>query len=115
MIKCPKCGNELIIINNGREIKNKCSVCDYEVVTTYNSEMDNDTTKYVISILKDNCVSIDNIKLISKMTGDNFILSKFYLINGYDFEQTYAEQVQERKHLLDENKIKYTILPKFPY
>lgn len=48
MIKCPKCGNELIVMNNGREIINKCISCDYEVVTTYNSPMDLDSTKYVI-------------------------------------------------------------------
>ena len=76
---CLKCGNEVIVVNNGREIINKCTSCDYEVVTTYNSPMDLDNIKYVISILGENETSLKNIKLISKLTGFNYVQSKSYL------------------------------------
>ena len=98
MIKCPNCGNEVKVIFNGREIINKCLKCDYEVVTTYNSQID-----------------LDNIKLISKLTGDNFIQSKKYLESGYSFKKEYAEGILEKKKIFDEYKIKYQIVPKFPY
>ena len=115
MIKCPNCGNEVKVIFNGREIINKCLKCDYEVVTTYNSQIDLDNTKYVISILVGNETSLDNIKLISKLTGDNFIQSKKYLESGYSFEKEYAEGILEKKKIFDEYKIKYQISPKFSY
>lgn len=115
MIKCPKCGKELIVMNNGREIINKCTSCDYEVVTTYNSPMDLDSTKYVISILSENEISLENIKLISKLTGFNYVQSKNYLQNGYSFEKEYAETVLEKKKEFDKYGIKYQIISKFPY
>ncbi len=115
MIKCPKCGNEIIVINNGREIINKCNSCDYEVVTTYNSQMDLDNTKYVISILSDNEISLNNIKLVSKLTGLNFVQSKKCLQDGYSFNKEYAEEVLEKKKIFEKYDIKYRIIPKFPY
>ena len=115
MIKCLKCGNEVIVINNGREIINKCTSCDYEVVSTYNSPMDLDSTKYVISILGENEISLENIKLISKLTGFNYVKSKIYLQNGYSFEKEYAEKILEKKKEFDKYGIKYQIIPKFPY
>ena len=115
MIKCPKCGNEVIIKRNGREIINKWTKCDYEVVATYNSQMDLDNTKYIISILNNNNTSINNIKLISKLTGENFVKSKNYLKNGYSFKEEYAEELIEKKKLFDINGIKYRIQPDFPY
>ncbi len=115
MIKCPKCGNKVIIKFNGREIINKCSKCDYEVVTTFNSKMDLDNTKYIISISKNNNSSLNNIKLISKLTGDSFIKCKNYLQNGYSFDEDYASKILEKKKILDKNNINYIITPKFPY
>lgn len=105
MIKCPKCGNEVIVMNNGREIINKWISCDYEVVTTYNSPMDLDSTKYVISILGENQISLENIKLISKLTGFNYVQSKSYLQNGYSFGQEYAEEVLKKKNEFDKYDI----------
>ena len=113
--KCLKCGNEVIVVNNGREIINKCTSCDYEVVTTYNSPMDLDNIKYVISILGENETSLKNIKLISKLTGFNYVQSKSYLQNGYSFKKEYAESILEKKKIFDEYGIKYNITPNFPY
>lgn len=115
MIKCPKCGNDVIVKFNGNEIINKCIKCDYEAVTTYNSKMDLDNTKYVISILSNNDTSLDNIKLISKLTGEGFIKSKEYLQSGFSFEKEYAEKILKKKQIFDDYDIKYEIIPKFPY
>lgn len=41
--------------------------------------MDLDNTKYAISILGENETSLKNIKLISKLTGFNYVQSKSYL------------------------------------
>lgn len=115
MIKCPKCGNEVKVIINGFDLINRCTVCDYEVSTTYNSPMDFDGTKYVISILAHNEISLDNIKLISKLTNSNFLQAKSCLEKGYMFDKEYAISILEKKKLLDKTNIRYQIAPNFQY
>ena len=75
--------------------------------------MDLDSTKYVISILGENEISLENIRLISKLTGFNYVQSKSYLQNGYSFEKEYAESILEKKKIFDEYGIKYKYYIKF--
>lgn len=68
MNNCPKCNAKLNIVISGRDYIISCSKCNYKVITTNNEDIDLDSTKYSISILPNNDITIDKIKLISKLT-----------------------------------------------
>ena len=74
-----------------------------------------DGTTYKI-LLKPNCSpSTESIKIISKITGLNFINSKKLLENGGLLFEEKAIEIKRQKTNLDLNNIKYTIESMFPY
>lgn len=114
--KCPEC-NSLIehrIINHTQGWY--CDNCGWNVVTTYFSPIEKDSNVYKVFIKEGITVNINQIKVISKLAGINFLSAKKLLGSGtlFIFEGR-ARDIFEKLILLSENDISYITEPPYPY
>ena len=92
-----------------------CPKCNNAIVTSYFSKIDLDETKYEVILLEKNDVNIDNIKMLSKLTGYNFIKSKELLSNGGIGFSGLARDINNKIKILKMHKINYLVKPKYLY
>lgn len=115
MIKnCPQCGVIMNETKNGPALNYKCPKCGYAEATTDQSWSGWDTTSYEVSIEKINEPSNDTIKLVSNLTGKNFIDSKAILKAGGIILKGKQSEILEKLKELKKNNVKHTVSPKFP-
>ena len=112
---CPDCNTEMIADYNKPALTLTCPNCGCKIATTKWDDIDLDPTIYKIMILSNNDDSIDSIKLISKITGNNFKQSKELLKSGFIFYEGYANTIKDKTSLLKDSAVKYEITPNFPY
>ena len=112
---CPECGEIMNETYDKPALNLTCPKCGNKIATTRWEPIDLDSTEYEIIISKGNEESMENIKLISKISGENYIKSKELLSNGFSYIKGSAIEVMNKKKILDDNHIKYTINPKYPY
>ena len=112
---CTKCRNEMEYKIENNTQGWYCSKCTNAIVTSYISKIDLDETKYEVILLENNDINIDNIKMLSKLTGDNFIKSKEILSNGGIGFSGLARDIDNKIKILKEYKIKYLVKPKYLY
>ena len=74
-----------------------------------------DDTDYKIVLKSLAHPSMNQVKLISNLTGQNFIVSKRLLENGGVLLSAKAIEIREKKKLLNENGVNFSISPEFPY
>lgn len=114
---CPKCGGDLEF----RQKKNVqgfyCKRCDWAVVTTYISQADLDETIYTIRIVTANRHDPKQIRILSEISGLNFITIKKRLTNeNYPvIFQGKATQVIQVRNKLTAAGLVFEISPSFPY
>jgi hypothetical protein len=114
-IKCPNCGKMMNFIIDGSALNYSCPFCGCGVATTIAEGINWDSTEYEITILPNNNLKIENIRLISNLTGNNFIISKNILKNGASIFKGRAVEVKTKKEKLDKYDIKYQISPDYKY
>lgn len=73
---CPECGSKTYPIQEGRTIGTKCTKCDWSVVTTYIPPIEQDNKIYTIKICNGDYHNENQIKLISKLAGVNFLQAR---------------------------------------
>ncbi len=112
---CPECGAEMIKTYNKPELLFKCTKCWYGVATTMWEPIDLDQTNYELFVEKIESPTLDNLRFISSMTGDNYIKTKQDLIEGNISFKYCAVDMKEKMKEFDNNNIKYHITPEFPY
>ncbi len=114
--KCPVCNHDLIPFTEGSTTGVRCSYCDYSIVTTYIEPIYEDDNTYTVVLEAGNSVDMSTIKVISKITGKNYIFSKQYLENAPAIiAKGIAAEIIEMKSQLDSSNVKYSISPEFPY
>ena len=112
---CPKCGAEMIAVYEKPALNLTCPKCGCKIATTKWEDIDLDDTDYKIVLKSLAHPSMDQVKLISNLTGQNFIVSKRLLENGGVLLSTKAIEIREKKKLLNENGVDFSISPEFPY
>ena len=112
---CPECGTIMNETYDKPALNLVCPKCGNKIATTRWEPIDLDSTEYEIIISKGNTESMDNIKLVSKLTGENYIKSKELLLNGFVCFKGKAIDVIVMKKKLDDYHIQYIINPNFPY
>lgn len=114
--KCPVCNHDLIAFTEGSTRGVRCSHCDYSLVTTYIEPIYEDDNIYTITLDAGNVVDKQSIKVIARITGENFIFAKRCLENSpIEIVKGSAEEILEFKNVLDLSGLKYSIAPTFPY
>ena len=114
--KCPLCNHELVPIKEGSSIGVRCSHCEYSVVTSYIDPIYEDENTYTLLLEADNTFNKNNIKIISKISGQNYIqLKKLVSSVPVVIAEGKAVDILSIKKILDESNIHYSISPKFPY
>ena len=91
--KCPVCNHDLIPFTEGSTTGVRCSYCDYSIVTTYIEPIYEDDNTYTVVLEAGNSVDMSTIKVISKITGKNYIFS-----NGNkkkDFNDLYSNFISD--------------------
>ena len=126
IVLCEKCGEQMISTNSEHTIGMTCPKCGWGWVTSYFDPIATDDTDYSIFIKANNPAIPSTIKLISDITGVNFLQAKKLLCSGND-ELVYkaknesastmykAQRVQAVAKKLKEADIAFTITPDFPF
>lgn len=112
---CPECGAQMYETYDKPALNLTCPKCGCKIATTRWEKIDLDRTNYKVLIMADVNPSLAHIKIISKIIGKNFIQAKEAIINGTLLFEGLAVDVKNIKNLLDNNAIKYNIIPNFPY
>lgn len=112
---CPECDSEMMAVYEKPALNLTCPKCGCKIATTKWEDIDLDDATYRIFLKPNRSPNTESIKIISKITGLNFIDSKQLLENGGLLFEEKAVEIKRQKTNLDLNNIKYTIEPTFPY
>lgn len=112
---CPQCGTEMIETYEKPALNLICPKCGCKIATTRWEAIDLDDTYYELVLDKIESPTLDVIKIISKMTGDNYLTTKSNLMIGNITFKCLALEIKDKKMILDDNNIKYNISPDYPY
>ena len=92
-----------------------CPKCGCKIATTRWEKIDLDETEYEIFLVPETNPKMEQLKIISKITGDNYIHSKELIIEGSSIFKGKALEVKSITSLLESCFINYKITPDFPY
>lgn len=112
---CPKCGTEMIAVYEKPALNLTCPKCGCKIATTKWEDIDLDDADYEIVLKLSANPSMNQVKFLSNLTGQNFIASKKLLEEGGVLLKAKAVEVKNKMAELDKINIEYYILPNFPY
>ncbi len=112
---CPRCGAEMFGTYEKPALNLTCPKCGCKIATTKWDDIDLDNTVYIVSIVKCDNPNIEQIKLVSKITGQNFFKSKEIIINGEEIFRGKALDIIDFKKQLNINCLEIKIVPQFNY
>ena len=113
--KCPECGTIMNEIYDKPALNLICPKCGCKIATTYWEEIDLDDTEYEIVLVANNNPTLDQIKVVSNITGVNFMKSKEIIVTGKPIFKGNPIQVKDIVKTLKEKSLDYSISPEFPY
>ena len=112
---CPECGTIMNESYDKPALNLTCPKCGYKIATTRWEEIDLDDKKYEIVLVANNNPTLDQIKVVSSITGVNFINSKDNIVSGKSIFKGSPIKVKNVAKILKEKNVDYTISPRFPY
>ena len=112
---CENCKTKMVYKIIDRTQGWYCPNCNNAIVTSYFTKIELDNTNYEVLLLANNETNIESIKLISKLTGLNFIKSNELLLHGGLLIRGLARDINEIIKMLKENNVLYKIEPKYDY
>lgn len=113
--KCPQCGEIMKITVDGSALNYECQKCGFGIATTLAEGICWDANDYSIFLLENTNVTTNKIKVVSKLSGLNYLKSKELLLNGGFLTKNSAVETKRRVDILKESEINFTISPKFDY
>lgn len=115
--KCEKCGAEMINQSKGAYIHYLCPKCG-NAYATYDYTKDDpikfDENIYFVKTI-DNKTSMDILKIVSKISGQNYVKCKELIENNEIICSGKARDIIDTLKKLKENNIKFEINPTFNY
>lgn len=113
---CPECGNELIAFKEGSSVGVRCPKCDYSIVTTFSDPVYEDDENYSVILDEGNTCSEVNIRIISKLTGKNFLEARELIKKApVTMFAGKAYELSGIKQILAQGDIHYRIETEYPY
>lgn len=116
-IKCNECGAEMLDKSRGPYIHFVCPNCGNAIATydyTKEDPIKLDDKDYFVKLI-DNKATIQTLKIISKITGYNFIKCKELSEKNELIFSGKAKDIIDNLRLLKENQIHFEINPDFVY
>ena len=112
---CPNCGTEMIAEYQKPALNLVCPKCGCKIATSKWDNIDLDDDDYEIVLESLATPTNKQLKIISEMTGMNFISSKNLLVSGGILLKAKASETKSKLKILDDAEIAYRITPDFPY
>jgi len=112
---CPVCGGLTEKIDEGRTTGTRCTRCEWSVVSTYTSPIDEDLTFYEMHIKKLNRPNENQIKTISSLGGGNFLQAKKQITEGNFSVRGKARMILSIKNKLNNANLLFEISPDFKW
>ena len=112
---CPECGTIMNETYDKPSLILSCPKCGCKIATTHWEEIDLDDKEYEIVLVANSNPTLDQIKVVSSITGVNFIKSKEIIAGGKTIFKGSPIQVKEIIKTLKEKLLDYSISPEFPY
>ena len=109
--KCPECGTIMNETYEKPSLILSCPKCGCKIATTRWEEIDLDDKEYEIVLVANNNPTLDQIKVISSITGVNFIKSKEIITRGKPIFKGSPVQVKDIIKTLKEKLLDYSISP----
>lgn len=113
--KCPHCGTEMIAAYQKPALNLVCPKCGCKIATSKWDDIDLDDNDYEIVLESLSTPTAKQLKIISELTGLNFISSKNLLSSGGILLKAKPSEIKLKLKFLDEAEIAYRITPDFPY
>lgn len=113
---CPECGSITEKFNEGLTTGIKCTECSWSVATTYIPPIEKDHTLYELKIQNGDHKNKNQIKIISKISGVNFLEARNLLKqeNPTIFKGN-AIEIKKIKSILEKENITTNIQPNFTW
>lgn len=112
---CPKCGQEMVERYEKPALNLVCPKCGCQIATSRWEEIDLDDNDYEIILKATINPKINALKIVSKLTGLNFLSTKKLLEKGGKLLKGKAHEIKDKRDLLVKEKIEFEIVPFFPY
>lgn len=113
---CDKCEHEMRYKKEGSSHGWFCDYCGWNVVTSFMEPIYEDVEIYYVFNDGVSKESMQMIKCIAQITGENFIMSKELLSKkGSVLYKGDAKSVKSILHKLTQNEIQFKVIPEFPY
>lgn len=112
---CLECGTIMNETYEKPSLILSCPKCGCKIATTRWEEIDLDDKEYEIVLVANNSPTLDQIKVVSNITGVNFIKSKEIIVTGKPIFKGNPIQVKDIIKTLKEKLLDYSISPEFPY
>ena len=114
--KCDECDIDLVYCQQESTITWTCPACGWDLVTTYISPIYQDINKYEIFLLKNISPKVDQLRVIARISGLNFIEAKKLLGSDEAFLfEGKAADVLPIKTQLEQEEIGFRIVPEYNY
>ncbi len=114
-MKCEKCGSKMEFRIEGHTKGWFCKKCGDAIVTSHFSNFEMDLQIYNVYVKSNNNIDIKSIKIISEISGLNYIKAKEILQSGGLLLNGLANDIDKDIVILKKSNINFFIQPDYPY
>ena len=113
---CEKCHTEMIAMNEDNVGEVICPKCGWNIVATKINDIMLDTKMYQLYALKNENINMSQIRILSKISGENFICIKRNVTkNKMLIMNARAAKIKDALKMLKKEKIEFEVVPDFKY
>ena len=113
---CKKCHTEMIAMNEDNVGGVICPKCGWNIVATKINDIMLDTKMYQLYALKNENINMSQIRILSKISGENFICIKRDVTkNKMLIMNARATKIKDALKMLKKEKIEFEVVPDFKY
>lgn len=114
---CKKCHTEMTVMQEDNVSGLICPKCGWNIVTTKIDDIMLDTQLYQLYILKNEHINRNQIRILSKISGMNYICIKQNIVtrNKTLLISDRAFKIKAIKEMLEKEKIQFEVVPEFKY
>ena len=115
-MQCEKCNANMVYVCEKSIQGWSCPICGWGTLTTYIDKIYQDITEYSIYIKNDINIDKNKIKVISKITGVNYIVARQMLVKGnVCILKAKAIDIKAAISELKNENIPFEVTPEFNY